>query len=1561
MLRQAAQVTGARRLLLVLGDNATLHIEASLLPRGEDAATLLHAITPWLAEAQATRKPRLRHGPIGVARAAQRSCIVAPLVVQRRVLGVLYADIDGAFGRFDARQRDMLAALAAQAASALANAQETKARNAELAVINSIQHGMAAELDFEALVDLAGDKLREVLGTRDIAILWLAPDTGLVHTLYAYERGVRLHLPPQPPRPGGPGERMLRTRKPVVYRTLAETLADGSAARPGTQQALSSIMVPIPGKQRVLGCIALDDFEREHAFGPNEERLLGTVASGMGVALDNVRLFNETQAALQRQTASADILRVISQSPTDVMPVVDVIVASARRLLGCFVSAVFLHREGKGLVGFLAHREQGLHGIASALPLDPAHNFPARAFVNKTMLHTPDWAAAELPATERMACARGSVRTRSSLLLPLLRGAEREPLGVLTFERDKPEPFSETDIALAQSFADQAVIAIENVRLFNETQEALNHQTASADILRVISASPTDTQPVFNAITATAVRILGCDRAAFSRVEGSHYVPCSIATPEGSENDRWTEPVPIDAAANFPSQAIMSKQLVHIPDWDAVELPERQKMIRATTGARASLAVPLLHGGQSIGVLMLFRNRPGGFTPKEIALAESFRDQAVIAIANARLFNETKEALEQQMATSEVLEVMSNSPTDVQPVLDAVAHRAALLCDATAAQIFLLEDGMLHSRAGHFPFGEAMRLRGDPVPIQNTSMTGRAVLERTTIHCADVLPLIDSQYPAARANQQRLAFRAILAVPLTREGGAYGAIFLHREEPRAFLPGQIALVETFARQAAIAIENVRLFNETKDALRKVEERTGELTESLDYQTAISDVLRVISESPTNVTPVFEAILDSAAHLFGTSIGAVFSYDGSQAHLMATTGWSPEALEDARRFYPGAPNPAMMTGRVLLSGEVQVIEDTAADPRYDKQTSRTGQWRRMLGAPMLKNGVPVGVLVVAWHEPGEIARRQIDLLKTFADQAVIAIENVRLINETREALERQTATAEVLQVISSSIADTQPVFDKILDSCRHLFASENLFIQLIGDDHQLRLAAYNGAERADFERTYPIPVEGSAAERAIQARSVHQYIDVLNGADVPAGLRRFAEQYGKGSYSLMIAPMLWEGRGMGTINILRSPPRPSSRKDVELLSAFANQAVIAIQNARLFNETREALERQTATSDVLQVINASPGDLKPVFDAIVSNALRLCDASFGGLFLVEGGTARPHGLFGGNVPQAYVDWLASAAVPVTHLLGRDPLSRPYLHLADVATSEAYQLRLPIAVAGVELGRGRASLFVPLIEAGTITGVLALSRQEVRPFSDKQIGLLQAFATQAQIAMKNARLINETQEALEQQTATAEVLGVISNSVADTAPVFEAIVRSCQRLFEGANAIISLVNGDGMVHHEAAAASAPLTAEYVLRSLNERGFPLPLDQTYQSYAIRKRRVVHYPDMLGGPKVPEAMRQMAREIGNFSMLIAPMLWEGRGIGTIHVTRIPPVPFDDREADLLRTFADQAVIAIQNARLFNETREALERQTGTAEILKVIAGSPSDVQPVFEAIAAA
>ncbi len=751
------------------------------------------------------------------------------------------------------------------------------------------------------------------------------------------------------------------------------------------------------------------------------------------------------------------------------------------------------------------------------------------------------------------------------------------------------------------------------------------------------------------------------------------------------------------------------------------------------------------------------------------------------------------------------------------------------------------------------------------------------------------------------------------------------------------------LLAGLAAQAAVALDNIR---STRRLERTLDERSIALDEALSYQSALSEVLRVISTSPDDVAPVFEEMMDSAARLMGAKIAAVFSYDGHLVRMLASRGWSRQSLEDIRRLYPGPPNPEMASGRVILSGRPQSIVDTHADPSYDPTTAQLSPWRRMLGAPMLKDGTPVGAIVLGWPTPGETPPWQRDLLQAFADQAVIAIQNARLFHETKEALEQQTATAEVLSVISSSVSDVQPVFESILDSTARLLDCWRAAIFLAPGDGLLHFAASTGEDVDKLAAIYPLPLEQTSGSLVINERRQMYFPEMVRGADVPPSMRQVAQAIG--NFSMLLTPMMWEGNAIGMINVTRAPNAVFDEKERRLLRTFADQAVIAIQNARLFNETREALERQTATSEVLSVISSSPNDTKPVFEAIV----QCCQRLFGGRAVavtVPRGTmletvafatdGTPGGRHGGFLDPWPLDGGSAAGAALLDA-----------RVINVADTEIGALEFPrMRELAIALGY-RSGLFVPLVRDGVAHAVIGILRATAGRFSDKEVALARMFADQALIAIENVRLFNETREALERQTATAEVLQVIGKSVADTAPVFDKILDSCEHLFATEQLGIMLVGDDDQVHVGAWRGSA-LEAMF-------RTFPKPLEETMNGVIVRERRTIHIPNVAALPDLPLGVRSVYERIGNFSIAWAPMIWDDRAVGSIVALRQPPKPFSERELSLQKTFADQAVIAIQNARMFTETREALERQTATAQILSVISSSPTDVQPVLEAI---
>nr|MBP6777365.1 GAF domain-containing protein [Piscinibacter sp.] len=623
LIDEVTELSGAERVLLVLDAPQGAQVAGALLPPGEDASELLRAVTPWLADARETRAARLRHGPEGAAPVDQRSCLVAPLLAQGEVLGFLYVDLEGAFGRFGDADRDLLALLAGQAGVALANLRfatgledqvsertaearmaqaQAEQRAGELAVINDIQQGVAAKLDFQAIVEVVGERLRALFASNDIGIAWFDDAIEQVHSLYVVERGQRIEIAPFRIAATDPVRNALAAGRPLVLRNLQETEAYGIRTAPGTVPSRSSVFVPVLAGGQLQGTIRLVSLEREDAFDDATVRLLVSVAAAMGVALDNARLFNETQEALEQQTATAEILRVISSSVTDTQPVFDSIVRSCRRLFAGKTVALVMPRGA--MITSVAYASDNPaddpEHVLAPWPLDRGSGAGTCILESRTIaVADTAEAAKDFPRMPSLAIALGY---RSCLFVPLLR--DGRAIGCLAILRATAGAFEDREVALAGTFADQAVIAIENARLFNETQEALAHQTASAEILRVISGSPDDVQPVFEAIVGTAVRHLGCDIALVQTVSGDTYSPKAMATPAGLAPVPGAQVMQVDPQANFPSRAIASKTALHVRDWSAVELPPHEQVRHQQLGLNSALYLPLLRGDDCVSVLV---------------------------------------------------------------------------------------------------------------------------------------------------------------------------------------------------------------------------------------------------------------------------------------------------------------------------------------------------------------------------------------------------------------------------------------------------------------------------------------------------------------------------------------------------------------------------------------------------------------------------------------------------------------------------------------------------------------------------------------------------------------------------------------------------------------------------------------------------------------------------------------------------------------------------------------------------------------------------------------------
>jgi GAF domain-containing protein len=1122
-------------------------------------------------------------------------------------------------------------------------------------------------------------------------------------------------------------------------------------------------------------------------FTSQQISLLKTFADQAAIAIANTRLAEalaarnqELTEALERETATGEILRVISGSPTKVQPVLDAVAESAARLCTAY-DAVIYRRDGD-LLRRVAH-----HGPIPVLPSAVVHaargSISGRAVLEQRPIHVADLQAETEEFPEGAALAR-QLGFRTVLSVPLMR--ESVAIGTIAIRRTEIRPFTEQQVALLRTFADQAVIAIENVRLFTQLQasnreltEALDRQTSTAEILQAISQAQTDIQPVFEAIADSAMRLFRAWSVLVFRYE-SELIRLTAARgglPGSSESFMKQFQEPRHATEDTPpGRAALTRTVQHVTDvaTDPAWGPRLREDARAR-GFRSVVAVPLLRGGDVVGVFAVTRDHVGGFAPAEIALLQTFANQAVIAVENARLLTELQarnrdltEALEQQTATSEILRAISSSPTDIQPVLDAVVHNASRLCDAKDAQLFRIDGEVLRLaasfRGGDVPVSAEVRAHG--VPLQRGTVTGRSVLDRRAIHVHDIVAELDTEYPGARVFQLATNMRTVLAVPLLRENDALGAILIRRFDVRPFSEKQVTLLQTFADQAVIAIENVRLFTALQASNR-------ELTEALEQQTATAEILRAISSSPTDTQPIFDVIVRNAANLCDALYGLVFRHDAGLLHLVAHHNLTADQLAEYHRVFP-RPVTASPLGRATMSGHVLNIPDVESYPEAPPESLalwRSRGVRSILSVPLHRQTEVVGQIGLSHRAVGAFTDGHVELLKTFADQAVIAIENVRLFTELQtrnrelsEALEQQTATGEILRVISSSPTDVQPILDTIAEHsarlCGALFSSVYRF-----DGELIHMGAHHNYPPLALERSnqfFPArPSRKFFTARAILERAVIHVPDVEQDREY-AVLDYLREI---GFRSVLSVPMLRDGEPIGAITVWRERVGSFTDKQIALLQTFADQAVIAIENVRLFNElqarTREltrSVEQLRALSDVSHAVSSTL-DLDTVLTTIVARANQL--AGTDGCTVYEYDAQAEEFRFRATHNQDEGLVAIARARPIHKgegVVGRLAVTREPVQIPDILAEGAYES--PFRSAVVRSG-ARALLALPLecLERGgpaslrgeeQLIGALAVTRKTPGEFPTATIDLLKTFATQSALAIHNARLFREIED-------------------------------------------------------------------------------------------------------------------------------------------------------------------------------------------------------------------
>jgi PAS domain S-box-containing protein len=867
------------------------------------------------------------------------------------------------------------------------------------------------------------------------------------------------------------------------------------------------------------------------------------------------------------------------------------------------------------------------------------------------------------------------------------------------------------------------------------------------------------------------------------------------------------------------------------------------------------------------------------------------------------------EALEQQTATSKVLEVISRSAFDLQAVFETVAESSVRLCGADRAFIYRF-DGELLRMVGAFNAPEKLKdfVSQNPIRPGRDSASARAALERRTIHVHDVRA--DPEYTYGTLEE----LRTILAVPILKGDNLLGGLAIyHLQEVKPFTDKQIALVETFADQAAIAIDNVRLLDE--------------LRQSLQQQTATADVLKVISRSTFDLQIVLNTLVASAAQLCEADMATMHRQEGANYRAIATHGGLPGHRE-ASLSIPFEAGRGSIIGRAVLERKPIQIADVLGDPEYAfREVQQKMGFRTVLGVPLLREGYPIGAIVLMRLTVQPFTDKQIELVTTFADQAVIAIENTRLLNELRESLEQQTATSEVLSVISSSPGELDPVFKTILENATRICEAQ--FGHLFRfEDGAFHIVATHNMPPAfeEFLRRGPIhPSPSMALMQVVRSPRTVQVDDVrkLDGYIKREPLFVAGAELG-GVRTLLTVPMVKDEALVGVISIYRQEVRPFAEKQIALVTNFAAQAVIAIENTRLLSELRqrttdlsESLEQQTATSKVLEVISRSAFDLQAVFETVAESSVRLCGADRALIFRLDGELLRLAAAF--NTPEMIKNFISQNPIR----LGRDSgsgraaLERRTIHIPDVLADPEHSYTSTKDSEPI-----RTLLAVPILKGDNLLGVLTIYHlEEVRPFTDKQIALVETFADQAAIAIDNVRLLDELRQSLEQQTATADMLKLISRSTFDLKSVLNTLVESAARLCAADITTISREK-DGHYHVVAAYGFPPGLQDYYETMPMGRG-----RGSLFGRILLECRPVQIADVLADPEY--AMRELQKKAGFRTVLGVPLLRDGIPIGLLSVNRTTVRPFTDKQIEFVTAFADQAAIAIENVRLFDEIQD--------------------------------
>ncbi|HEY5729329.1 MAG TPA: GAF domain-containing protein, partial [Anaerolineales bacterium] len=1473
-----------------------------------------------------------------------KSVVYVPLVIDQLVRGALILNDyqkENAFSDSDVR---LLETLASSTSVALQNALSFKAeqeRVAELAIINSVQEGLASKLNLQGIYDLVGDKLYEIFKPEILYIAIYHPETNRTSYPYAIGRGEKGNLP-ETGLGGFTGEAIHKRKTIVVNEDIERREAEvGSYNMSEGPDPQSMVYIPIIAGNDVLGVVSLQSYERGYIFPESEVRLMETLTSSMSVALQNAQSFK----AEQERVAELQIINSIQQglaAELDFQAIVDLVGDKIRDVFDAQGVIITNYDNTQNLVSFPYYLFRGKRVVQEGWTLGKgliSHVIQSRQplVINQNASKRFQELGAIYVPTET------EDTTKSWLAVPMIVG--NIVIGCITLENyERENAFSDPNVRLLTTIAASLGTALENARLFDETQQR-NAELAIINAVQEGLASKLDMQAIYDLVGDKLRDIFKADSTWIAfHDEKRETIHVPYFADRSDKKPNFTRPYgkglyePI-VESGKPLRVGSAKEAAELGGSYRVPSPGSKKDLN-----ESFMGVPIFKDGVAIGATSVQSYKQNAFGESDLRLLTTLTNSMSVALEGARLFDEVQkrnaeitENLEQQTATSDILRVIAESPTDFQPVFDTIIERATKLCGGAAGFAYHVSDGMIHLIADYDISPESNQIFRDlfPRPIDDDAESNviPVIRNREILHMTDH----KTDPRSSQINREmsiRFGVGAALYLPLVKDNEGIGAFGIFRKETVPFSEKEIALIQTFASQAVIAIENVRLFNE-------LQQRNAEITESLERETASNDILRVIAESPTDIAPVLDVIARNAAQLSGSEDAIIGIADGDMLRVDAHYGDIPMLpVGEGIRF-----DRDSVAGRAIIDGiPVQSVHNQrgvkSEFPAGDKVAKKYG-YKMTCAVPLMREGKAIGAISVRRTKPELLTEKQVALIQSFANQAAIAVANVRLF----EAEQQRVAELQIINTVQEGLAkqlDFRGIVDLISEKVGEIFKADTANSGIYDADRDWISHVYY----VDRGERITLP-EGPAQRPSLAVHMLDTRQPILAGTseetDKLGSVRqpRSGEKADKNE-SYLGVPIMTGDKPIGIIAVQSYKQNAYNQDDLRLMQTLANSMSVALENARLFDETQRLLKETEQRNAELAIINSIQLGLASKLD--IQAIVKLIGDEVKSIFR---GTDVEISIFDpANNMVTFPYWWSVK----DGMINAEPLP-----LGKGLHSKLVQTRQPILLKTAEevIERGGAMpagytirksfLGVPILSGEHVIGGLSLhdAFKENR-FSESDLRLLTTLANSMSVALENAHLFDETQRLLketEERNAELAVINSVQGALAaelDMQGIYDAVGDKIRDVFDAQ--IVTIVSYDRANEHN--------IIHYAIENGERHTYdPQPTTDMYRELMDTGKPIIvqeNLAERILGKALPmKGSKGHDSEVPKSGVWI-PLTASGTVTGHVSLQNVDREnAFSKSDIRLLTTLANSMSVALESARLFDETQRLLkETEERNAEL---------------------